>query len=291
MINNSVGDVKLKVGDVYHIGHVLKELNKAPDVRLGHIIVLDQHLYHIDKSDLEKINTKVMNIESRGSYKPFDNKKKATDVTILAIEDPFEGFVRYLEMYKDMEGQILEGINKSKSREIGAPISGILEEAERIGVLPNKKFDISYEMIKGVQEEIKVINPEYEKHARDLFRGINIYFKRLGIDTKVVKSSEYGQYMAFIESGKIHTSTYIRCNTYEKFYRELETDIRKGISSIESREVATSIISLIDEAEKHGIVIDSTNTRKRFLDCMHTFFNNIGIATKVISSGQYISFK
>lgn len=173
--------IKLEAKKTYPIEHVISELKRFPETKLGHIIINREHLYEIGIKELEDIEKKVKAKEAKGQnvYVRADDKyNKISDVTILTIKlMPFytefvskigmeeEGRIKatylarkYGDFYKKFSKYILENIGRFKDRYIQASMIDIMAEAEKEGVI--------------VEDD-------------DFFNGMIPYFKNEGIDVKV----------------------------------------------------------------------------------------------------------
>ena len=173
--------IKLETKKTYPVEHVISELKRFPETKLGHIIINREHLYEIGIKELEEIEKKVRTKEAKGEnvYVRADDKyNKISDVTILTIKlMPFytefvakiereeEGRIKatylarkYGEFYKNFSKYILENIGRFKDRYIQASMIDIIAEAEKEGVI--------------VEDD-------------DFFNGMIPYFKNEGIYVKV----------------------------------------------------------------------------------------------------------
>lgn len=173
--------IKLEVNKTYPIEHVISELKRFHETKLGHIVVNREHLYEIGIKELEEIEKKVKAKEAKGQnvYVRADDKyNKISDVTILTIKFmPFyteyvakvaaeeEGRIKagYLSMkygsfYKNFSKYILENIGRFKDRYIQASMMDIMAEAQKEGVT--------------IEDD-------------GFFNGMIPYFKNEGIDVKV----------------------------------------------------------------------------------------------------------
>jgi hypothetical protein len=173
--------IKIEAKKTYPIEHVISELKRFPETKLGHIIINREHLYEIGIKELEEIEKKVKAKEAKGSnvYVRINDKyQKISDVTILTIKlMPFytefvakiemeeEGRIKatylarkYGDFYKNFSKYILENIGHFKDRYIQASMIDIMAEAEKEGV---------------------VIEND------DFFNGMIPYFKNEGIDVNV----------------------------------------------------------------------------------------------------------
>jgi hypothetical protein len=179
--------IKLETNKTYPIEHVISELKRFPETKLGHIVINREHLYEIGIKELEEIEKKVKTKEAKGDkvYVRADDKyNKISDVTILTIKlMPFyaefvtkmereeEGRIKaaylarkYGDFYKNFSKYILENIGRFKDRYIQASMIDIITEAEKEGVV--------------IEDD-------------DFFNGMIPYFKNEGIDVKVDFNSRF----------------------------------------------------------------------------------------------------
>lgn len=173
--------IKLEAKKTYPIEHVISELKRFPETKLGHITINREHLYEIGIRELEEIEKKVKAKEAKGQnvYVRADDKyNKISDVSILVIKlMPFytefvakiereeEGRIKaaflarkYGDFYKNFSKYILENIGNFKDRYIQASMIDIIAEAQKEGTI--------------IEDD-------------DFFNGMIPYFKNEGIDVKV----------------------------------------------------------------------------------------------------------
>ncbi len=173
--------IKIETKKIYPIEHVISELKRFPETKLGHIIINREHLYEIGIKELEEIEKRVKEKEAKGQnvYVRTDDKyNKISDVTVLTIKlMPFyaeflakmeaeeEGRIKasflarkYGDFYKNFSKYILENIGRFKDRYIQASLVDIMSEAQKEGII--------------IEDD-------------DFFNGMIPYFKNEGIDVKV----------------------------------------------------------------------------------------------------------
>lgn len=266
--------IKLEVGKSYPISYVIKELEKAPEVQLGHIVLMHEHLYHVNKVRLEGLLKKIKKIIAEGGkeYEKRGKKFVATsDVTILSIIDPLTKYDKYTRFYKSLEPDIIKGIEDSKRDSIAAPTDAIINEARKIG--------------------IEIIDEE------EFFDGLGLYFKRIDISTSPISG---GKYILFektgvptvkkIKVGGIESAEkeYEKYEKYTKFYEGLFEHIVGGIAASKKGDIAASIDGIMEEAKKLNFVTEGKE--KDILKGMNIYFSTRGIKTNIVDN-KFVIFK
>jgi hypothetical protein len=264
---------KLEVGKSYPIEYVISELGKAPDVQLGHIVVMHEHLYHVNKFKLEGVAKDIQKRLEEGGKEYEKRGKKfvpTSDVTILAIMDPLKIYEKYMKFYKSLEQEIIKGIEDSKRDSVAAPTDAIINEAKKTGL------DIS--------DEEKFLD------------GLGLYFKRIQINTSPVSD---GKYILFEKIGaptvkrlsvkdvKSSEIEYEKYSEYTTFYEDLFQQIVKGINASKKGETATPIDAIIGEAKNLGFMTE--NKEKDILRGMGIYFSTRGIKSNIVDN-RYITF-
>lgn len=272
-------EIKLEVGKSYPIDYVIKEIEKAPDIRLGHIVVsvLYEHVYHADKLKLEELSKKIKRIiaERGKEYERIGKKFIATDsITILAIDDPYTKYQKYTGFYVSIEPQIVKGIEDSVRGQIAAPIEAIIEEAKKAGFV-----------IEDIEE---------------FFNGMGIFFRRKGITTKPISGKEY---ILFEKIDKIRPSAsknilseieaaekeYEKYATYTKFYESFFEQIAKGIVESKKGEIAAPIKAIIEEGKKLDYI--ALGKDDDFLRGMGLYFKVRGIDIEKTPDRTHVIFR
>lgn len=271
---NDMSSIKLQVGKSYPINYVIGELEKAPDVQLGHIVVMHEHLYHVNKLRLEEVAKKVQKMVADGG-KEYEKKGKkfvpASDVTILSIMDPLTRYEKYVKFYKSLEPEIVKGIEDSKRDSIAAPTETIINEAKKTGA------EISDE--------------------EEFLDGLGLYFKRIGISTSPISGAKY----ILFEKTEIPATRKVTVNDleaaereydkyrgYTKFYEDFFKQIVEGIAASKKGDIAASIDGILGEAKKLGFVIEGKE--KDILMGMDIYFSTRGIKPDLVDN-KYITFK
>lgn len=270
-----LGDLKLEIGKPYNIDYVIKELEKAPEVQLGHIVVhvLHEHVYHVNRLKLEGISKKIKKIiAERGKEYERIGKKfiPVSDITILSIIDPYARYEKYNKFYIALESQILKGIKESKRDQVAAPVEAIINEARKMVVVEDEK---------------------------ELLNGIGIYFRRKEIATSPVSE---GKYILFekLKPYMMRSATFIERETeergYEKyraytnFYEDLFRQIVEGIATSKKGEIAAPVNAIINEAETRSFNI--RGKEEEFLRGMKLYFKIRWIKAERTDKG-YIIFR
>jgi hypothetical protein len=271
---DEMSSIKLDVGKSYPISYVIKELDKAPEVQLGHIVVMHEHLYHVNKLKLEEVEKKLQKTVTEGGkeYEKRGKKFVATsDVTILAIMDPLTRYEKYVRFYKSLEPEIVKGIEDSKRDSVAAPTEAIINEAKKTGI------EISDE--------------------EEFLDGLGLYFKRRGINTSPISGAKY---ILFEKAGvptvkkvtvadlETDEREYEKYREYTKFYEDFFKQIVESIAISKKGEIAAPIDGIIDEVKKLGFITE--NKEKDILRGMDIYFSTRGIKPSVIDN-KYVTFK
>jgi hypothetical protein len=265
---------KLEIGRSYPINYVINELEKSPDVQLGHIVVMHEHLYHVNKFKLEGVAKKIQKMVAEGGKEYEKRGKKfvpTSDVTILAIIDPLKRYDKYVKFYQSLEPEIVKGIEDSKRDSIAAPTEAIINEAKKTGI------EI------GDEEEF--------------LDGLGLYFRRREINTSPISDAKY---ILFEKIGapivKKVTVTdleaaereYEKYREYTKFYEDFFRQIVEGIAASKKGETAATIDAIISEVKKLGFVTE--NKEKDILRGMDIYFGTRGIKPNVVDN-KYVIFE
>ena len=267
-----MNSVNLEVGRSYPIDFVIRELEKAPEVQLGHIVVMHEHLYHVNKLKLEEVAKKLqrMIIEGGKEYEKRGKKFVPTsDVTILAIIDPLKKYEKYVRFYSALLPEIENGIVESKRDSVAAPTEAIINEARKTGI--------------EVSDEEEFLD------------GLGLYFKRRGINTGPISAAKY---ILFEKIGaptvkraidlEISEREYEKYREYTKFYEDFFKQIVEGITVSKKGEIAAPIEGIIAEVKKLGFVTEGKE--RDILKGMDIYFGTRGIKSDVIDN-KYAVFK
>lgn len=267
-------NINLEVGRSYPIDYVVKELEKAPEVQLGHIILMHEHLYHVNKVRLDGLAKKIKKMIAEGGkeYEKRGKKFVATsDVTILSIIDPLTKYDKYTKFYKSLELEIIKGIEDSKRGSVAAPTDAIISEARKTGM--------------------EVLDEE------EFLDGLGLYFKRKEISTGPISG---GKYILFEKAGiptakKVKISEiesvekeYEKYQKYTKFYEGLFGHIVEGMSVSKKEDIAAPIDGIMDEAKKLDFVTEGKE--KDILKGMNIYFSARGIKSNIVDN-KYVIFK
>jgi hypothetical protein len=296
-MDQMLNEIEIKVGKTYPIKLVIEELRKHPDIRIGHILGLNRHQYHLGIEELEVLQKEISEAEKKGEVFVYDisGKKRinASDIAILSIIDPYSRYSKYEKFYEDLYKQIVDGIDASSTGVIMTAPQDLLEEARKEGY--------------GIEKD------------DDLFDGIYIYFNRRGMESRRIvkgKEGERKEYIVFAKEGTIekgerpdrnvdkkekgkgkllditeHEVHELKEKTkeFENFYVELEKDIIAFISQRRDREGAVGIDSVMSEAKK---VFPNVESRKDiFLRGLMLYFNERGINTEILKDNNFVIFK
>lgn len=266
--------INLEVGKSYPIDYVIKELEKAPEVQLGHIVVMHEHLYHVNKIKLEEEAKKIKRMIAEGGkeYEKRGKKFVATsDVTILSVIDPLQRYEKYVKFYKALEPNIIKGIEESKRESVAAPTEAVVSEAKKAGI------DVSDE--------------------EELLDGLGLYFKRIGIGTGAISG---GKYILFEKMGphsvrrlavadlEATEREYEKYRAYTGFYEDLFRQIAEGIATSKKGDIAAPIDAMMDEVKKLGFATEGKE--RDILKGMDIYFDTRGIKSQIVDN-KYVIFK
>jgi hypothetical protein len=298
-----VNEINVKVGKTYPIKYVIEELKKHPDIRIGHILALNRHQYHLGVDELEALRDDINKAEKTGEVLVYDisGKKRidASDIAVLSIIDPYSKYMKYERFYNDLYKQIVDAIDGSTTGVIMTAPKDLLEEARKEGF--------------GVEKE------------SDLLDGIYIFFSRRGIEGRPITKDKDGtkkEYIVFAREGVIekedqsdkpdrsdrkvdkkekgkgqaismteHEAKELKEKTkeFENFYIELEKDIITFISQRKDKEGAVSIESIMLEAKK--VLPNIENRQDVFLRGMILYFGGKGINVEILKEKNFVIFK
>lgn len=274
--NMSLNDIKLEIGKSYNIDYVIRELEKTPEVQLGHIIVAmtREHKYHVNKLQLEELarNMKRKIDEGGKEYEKVGKKfVPLTDITILSIIDPYTKYEKYNKFYTSLEPEIIKGIEESKKESVAAPTDAIINEARKLGI---------------------VIENEGE-----FLDGMGMFFRRRNITTNPISAGKYILFEKYkttsprrlaVVDTKAAEIEYEKYRFYTKFYDVFFKQIIEDLTTRKKGEVAASIDAIANEAQKMGFKIESRE--KDFLTGMDLYFKIRGIRTEKVDR-KYLVFK
>lgn len=295
-----VNEIDIKVGKTYPIKHIIEELKKHPDIRIGHILALNRHQYHLGVEELEALQDDINKAEKEGEVLVYDiaGKKRidASDIAVLSIIDPYSRYMKYERFYEDLYKQIEDAIDTSTTGVIMTAPKDLLEEARKEGF--------------GVEKE------------SDLLDGIYIFFNRRGIEGRHITKDKDGtknEYIVFAREGTIekedksersdrkvdkkekgkgkllditeHEAMELKEKTkeFENFYVELEKDIITFISQHKDKEGAVGIESIMLEAKK--VIPNVENRQDIFIRGLILYFNGRGIGIEVLKDKNFMIFR
>lgn len=273
----SLNSVKIELMKTYNINYVIGELEKAPDIQLGHITIFDPnigtvvHMYHVDKKRLEELKKEIDKVVKEGKAEHEKRGKKYVgiyDITVLSITDPFVKYERYTKFYEELYSDVEEKIETSKKGSVAAPKDAIINEAIKMGFFEG--------------DDRTIIDKEHE-----FLYGLHIYFKRKGIDTGTISGGKFITFekkefrpksvpRTIIES----ESEYEKYRSYTKFYENIFRQIVEGIEISQKKEIAAPVESMVDEAKKLGF--DVEGKENDLIRGMEIYFNTRNITTEVI---------
>lgn len=289
-----IREINIKVGKTYPIKHIIEELRQHPDIKLGHIYVLNKHEYRLGIAELEELQKRINKAERENLavYDIYGKRKiSPSDIAILGLIDPYTKYEKYEKFYDEFYKQIDSAIDASDSGIVMAPSEDILMEARKEGYLIEKDDD--------------------------LFDGISIYFDRKGVESRRIikgKEGERKEYVVFGKEGTItreekvekkvgdedkgklismteHEALILKENTkeFEPFYNDLEKTVVAFIKQSKEGNAAVEIANIIEEAKKTFHNIESK--KDIFLRGLVQSFNEKGISTEVRKADNYMIFR
>lgn len=272
----SLEDLKLNIGKSYNIDYVIKELEKAPEVQLGHIVLAmtHEHKYHVNKLQLEELSKEIKDKIAKGGkeYEKIGRKfVPLTDITILSIIDPYARYEKYNKFYASLEPQIVQGIEDSKRDQVAAPTEAIITEARNIVTIENEE---------------------------DFLDGMGLYFKRKGIDTSPIQG---GKYILFERRGpptirrvlvseiEVAEKEYEKYKANTPFYEDFFNQIIDGMTTSKKNEIGAQKDAIITEAQNRGF--DVVGKEEWFLKGMELYFKIRKIVTGLSKDKKYLVFE
>ena len=269
---DDMSSIKLDIGKSYPINYVIKELEKAPEVQLGHIVVMHEHLYHVNKLKLEEVAKKLQRVITEGGKEYEKRGKKfvpTSDVTILSIIDPLTKYEKYVRFYSALLPEIEKGIEESKRNSVAAPTEAIIKEARMTGT------EISDE--------------------EEFLDGLGLYFKRRGINTGPISAAKY---ILFEKMGaptvkkvvdlEVAEKEYEKYSEYTKFYEDFFKQIVEGINVSKKGEIAAPVEGIMAEVKKLDFITEGKE--RDILRGMNIYFSTRGIESDIIDN-KYAIFK
>ena len=286
-----IRELNIKVGKTYSINHLIEELKQHPDIKLGHIYVLNKHEYRSGIEELEELKKRINKAE-RENVVVYDlngrRKISPSDITVLGIIDPYSKYEKYEKFYGDLYKEIDAAISASDSGIVMAPSDDIVAEARKEG------FAI-----------------EKDEHLLD---GIRIFFERKGMESRHITKGKEGERKEYVVFGKegsiakeeklekkgddkgrlITTTEYdiniLKENTkeFESFYNDLETTVVVFIKQSKEGNAAVEISNIVEEAKK--TIVNINNKKDLFLRGLVQYFNEKGISTD-LRKADYMIFR
>ncbi len=294
-----LNEIDIKVGKTYPIKYIIDELKKHPDIRIGHILALNRHQYHLGVDEFVALQQDIDKAEKDGETLVYDisGKKRINvyDIMVLSIIDPYSRYMKYEKFYEELYEQIAASIDGSKTGVILASPKDLMGEAIKEGF--------------GIEKE------------SDLIDGIYIFFGRRGIESRRItrdRDGEKKEYIVFAREGIIekedkqerkvdrkdrekgkgrllditeHEAIELREKTkeFENFYIELEKDIIVFIGQHKDKEGAVGMESIMLEAKK--VIPNVENRKDIFLRGMILYFNGKGINVEILEDKNFVIFK
>lgn len=272
-------EIDIKVGKTYPIKHLIEELKKYPDIKLGHIFVLNAHEYRLGVAELDTLQKRIENAErNRAEIYDIAGKRRINpfEITILDIMDPYLKYKKYEKFYEGLYKQIESAIEESPTGAVLSPSANILEEARKEGLRIEKDRDLFDGMAiyfdRGDMDAVRVVK-EIPRERKE-FEGEDVELEKE--KKEVIVFGRKGKFperaerrVVETEKKKLPTITgpsiqEIKENTkeFEPFYSSLEADIAAFIKSSKDRKAAVKVDNIISEAKN---TIPDAHKRKDIL--------------------------
>lgn len=292
----SLNDLKLEIGKSYNIDYVIQELQKAPDVQLGHIVVdmTREHKYHVSRLQLEELSKKIKATIAEGGKEYEKIGKKfvpLTDITVLSIVDPYVKYEKYNKFYTSFVPQIITGIEESKKYSVAAPADAIVNEARKMGIVIEKDEEFLDGMaIFFKRREISVSPISGGKYI--LFEKVGPHFPKRAVQPeKEAIEREVTEKVTTereIAEREIAEKEYEEYRLYTGFYDDFFRQIIQGMADSNKDDIAAPINSIIEEGQKTGYV--SIGKEKDFLKGMELYFKIRGVSIGTVDD-TYLVFR
>lgn len=250
----NLNNTKFEIGKIYPLRFLIEGLEKNPDIKFGHIVVMGQHLYHINKKRLEEIekdiDKKLKKMKEKNPNIP------NTKALILSIIDPYTKYEKYVKFYNSVLADVEEAVLKSRKGEVATKVEDLIKEAN------------------GFESELN------EKDFKGFLNGMSIFFQNKGIYVEI-----WGKYIIFRKPGIDNdNNNLIDFSKFKSFYENIQKDVEEAILKSKKGKVASPVEEIILEAKKMGFDVEG----KEFylLKYMKDFFKETGIKI----SGKYAIF-
>ena len=293
-------EIDIKVGKTYPIKHLIEELKKYPDIKLGHIFVLNAHEYRLGVAELDALQKRIEKAEREHSeIYDISGKRRINpfEITVLDIMDPYLKYKKYEKFYEELYKQIEKAIEESPTGAVLSPSANILEEARKEGLRIEKDRDLfdGMAMYFGRREmdavrvvkEIPRERKEYEDEDVELEKEKKevVVFGRKGKFPERTERTE--RRVVETEKKKLPTITgpsiqEIKELTkeFEPFYSSMETDILSFIKNSKDKKAAVKVANIMSEAK---ITIPDVHKDKDILlKGLAQFYKERGIDTEEI---------
>lgn len=313
---------KFEFGKAYSIEYVKSELERLPEIKLGHVVINKKHLYHLNRNDLDIIEKKIKKMEAEGKnvyFKKDDEYIKMSDIFIFSIIDPFDRFTLFEPFYKSFIGNVKDSLENT-SKPLAANADEIIREVIRIGLEEGWFNDISLpidrtnlelylkgdENFESALNELGYTNKQIHTIRKTLvrfitklgiFTGMAIYFRRKEISVRMVKVFDWLERIArtYIIFKKIGSKEemleeikeekeFEKYERYIEFYENLEKYIAENIVKFRTGKVQVSIDDIINEAKKQGILVEQKGS---FIKGLISYFKKMGLQTTTDKTNIY----
>lgn len=162
---------KLTIGSVYSIPDVLHFLDKDHNVKIGHCVILNEHLYHLGYEDFKRVKEAIEQSDSL-------SKKGLPSITILAMIEPRKELLNKYYYFCDNIEEDVSNILRHSNYNKGAAV-------------------LSVDILKKVREFDNSILIE---NVNELVEGMDVYFLKKGISVR-----KYGNEYLIFRYSDAHT--------------------------------------------------------------------------------------
>ena len=160
--NNDDNIDKLVVGSAYSIHNMLHFLDRDHNVKIGHCVIMNEHLYHLGYESLKRVKEAIEQSDSL-------LKKGLPNVMILAMIDPREELLnKYYNFSESIEEDVYYTLKRYNYNK-GALV-------------------LSADILKKVREFDRNV---IIKNIDELVQGMDVYFSKRGINVKTYYGDEY----------------------------------------------------------------------------------------------------
>lgn len=276
-----IRELDIKTGKTYSIKYLIEQLKKHPDIKLGHIFVLNKHEYHLGLAELDELQKKISKAERENTvvFDLFGKKKiNASDVAVISIIDPYSKYEKYEKFYKEFYEKIETALDSSSFDVVMATTEDIIKEARREGFAIEKDDDLLDGI--SVYFDIRGIENRRVMKEKEGARKEYIVFGRSGTiitdakEEKVEKKPEKGKLISI--TGRDAQIVKEMTKEFEPFYSDLEETVLAFIKQSKDKSAAIKIDNIVEEAKK--TISDADIKKDIMLKGMTLFFSEKGIS-------------